>query len=58
MADERATVTGMTLPPKVVGEVSGHLVMKVDEVLWARKPPEEVSAVVMWWGGEEPTTFR
>lgn len=58
MADERATVAGLTLPPKVVGEVSGHLVMKVDEVLWARKPPGEVSAVVMWWGGEEPTTFR
>ncbi|XP_034245875.1 uncharacterized protein LOC117647966 [Thrips palmi] len=58
MAEDRTTVAGLTLPPKVVGDVSGHLVMKVDEVLWARKPPGEVSAVVLWWGGEEPTTFR
>ncbi|KAK3924928.1 C2 domain-containing protein 3 [Frankliniella fusca] len=58
MAEETTTVAGLSLPPKVVGKVNGHLVMKVDEVLWARKPPGEVSAVVLWWGGDEPTTFR
>lgn len=58
MGEEHGVVAALTLPPKVVGKVSGHLVMKVDEVLWARKPPGDVSAVVMWWGGDEPTTFR
>lgn len=58
MAAVSTVLAGLTLPPKVEGRVTGHLVMKVDEVLWARKPPGEVSAVVMWWGGEEPTTFR
>lgn len=58
MTEDAATVAGLSLPPKVVGKVNGHLVMKVDEVLWARKPPGEVSAVVLWWGGDEPTTFR
>lgn len=58
MTDVLHGVAGLALPPKVTGKVYGHLVMKVDEILWARKPPGEVSAVVMWWGGEEPTTFR
>lgn len=46
------------LPPGVSGKVSGHLIIKVDEVFWTRNFPGEVFVELLWWGEKDSSVFR
>lgn len=46
------------LPPGVNGKITGYLMVKVDEIFWARNSPGEVIVQLQWWGEKESTFFR
>lgn len=46
------------LPPGVNGKITGYLMVKVDEIFWARNSPGEVIVQLQWWGEKDSTFFR
>lgn len=46
------------LPPLVDGNVYGHLLVRIDEVLWCKKFSDEVIVLLQWWGDTDSVTFR
>nr|XP_014276339.1 uncharacterized protein LOC106680865 isoform X2 [Halyomorpha halys] len=45
------------LPPGVNGKITGYLMVKVDEIFWARNSPGEVIVQLQWWGEKDCTLF-
>ncbi|CAH1391008.1 unnamed protein product [Nezara viridula] len=46
------------LPPGVNGKITGYLMVKVDEIFWARNSPGEVVVQLQWWGEKDCVVFR
>lgn len=47
-----------SLPPLIEGEVYGYLTLKVDHILWRKKPPGDVAVLARWWGDNTIPVFK
>ncbi|XP_012288908.1 uncharacterized protein LOC105704343 isoform X2 [Orussus abietinus] len=47
-----------SLPPLVEGKIQGYLKLIVDEVVWSRKSPGDITVVAVWWGELDSAQFR
>ncbi|XP_011870211.1 PREDICTED: C2 domain-containing protein 3 isoform X2 [Vollenhovia emeryi] len=47
-----------SLPPLVEGKIHGSLRLVINEVLWIRKSPGDVTVVASWWGEHDNAQFR
>ncbi|XP_046993395.1 C2 domain-containing protein 3-like [Schistocerca americana] len=47
-----------SLPPLVEGEVFSYLTLKVDHILWRKKPPGDIAVLARWWGDSTVPVFK
>lgn len=47
-----------SLPPLVEGKLHGYLKLTIDEVIWSRRNPGNVTALASWWGEIDSAQFR
>ncbi|XP_012264437.2 uncharacterized protein LOC105690864 [Athalia rosae] len=47
-----------SLPPLVEGKLHGYLKLTVDEVVWSRRSPGDVTILASWWGELDSAQFR
>lgn len=47
-----------SLPPRVEGKIHGYLKLTIDELLWLRKCPDDVSVLASWWGETDSVQLR
>ncbi|XP_046747926.1 uncharacterized protein LOC124412245 [Diprion similis] len=47
-----------SLPPLVEGKLHGYLNLTVDEIVWSRRSPGDVTILASWWGELDSAQFR
>ncbi|XP_046835037.1 uncharacterized protein LOC124431323 isoform X1 [Vespa crabro] len=47
-----------SLPPMVEGKIHGYLWLIIDEVLWYKNNPENITVFASWWGEQDNAKFR
>ncbi|XP_039303609.1 uncharacterized protein LOC105196912 isoform X2 [Solenopsis invicta] len=47
-----------SLPPLVEGKIHGNLSLVIDEVLWVKRNPGDITVIASWWGECDYTQFR
>lgn len=47
-----------SLPPMVEGKIHGYLWLIIDEVVWYKNNPENITVLASWWGEQDNAKFR
>ncbi|KAK2587232.1 hypothetical protein KPH14_002971 [Odynerus spinipes] len=47
-----------SLPPMVEGKIHGYLWLIIDEVIWYKNSPGDITLLASWWGEQDNAKFR